>query len=389
MNRTDSYPIDAFITNQPSVEQSPVEIVELKGRGHPDSLADGISETIANFFCNNSKPKIPVYIYSDKVLIIPGEAVPQFGGGKILKPFRVCVPCISNYKIDLSEIENVVYQFLENTLSHFSREYARVKIFPRKPSKHSIAEYAGFQEEFEDTSVAIGYAPLTRTEQLLKRIEMMLNSKQYKCKYPCVGEDIKLLAYRVGSRVKITIACAFIGKFIKDLTHHIRLKQAIIREIEELGNDYAFNLRIEINPDDNPQLNSVYLSVIGSSIEHGDCGMTGRGNRFNGLISPLRPMIIEATAGKNTQNHPAKLLTIVAQKIADEINQQLSVEDVSVFLVGKVGYHIKDLEHIFVRVKRNSTVKKQHILEIVSYWLSRFIDATTQREFYSLADFSA
>ena len=43
---------------------------------------------------------------------------------------------------------------------------------------------------------------------------------------------------------------------------------------------------------------SVYLTVTGTSAEMGDDGQVGRGNRPNGLITPYRPMTLEAAAGR-------------------------------------------------------------------------------------------
>jgi S-adenosylmethionine synthetase len=51
----------------------------------------------------------------------------------------------------------------------------------------------------------------------------------------------------------------------------------------------------------------------------GDIGVVGRGNRRNGLITPMRPMSIEAAAGKNPIDHTGKLYGILAQRIADKI----------------------------------------------------------------------
>jgi len=43
---------------------------------------------------------------------------------------------------------------------------------------------------------------------------------------------------------------------------------------------------------------TAYLTVTGTSAEAGDDGQVGRGNRANGLITPCRPMSLEAVAGK-------------------------------------------------------------------------------------------
>ena len=56
---------------------------------------------------------------------------------------------------------------------------------------------------------------------------------------------------------------------------------------------------VALNTADGDPADSVYLTVTGLSAECGDDGQVGRGNRVNGLITPDRPMSLEAAAGKN------------------------------------------------------------------------------------------
>jgi S-adenosylmethionine synthetase len=377
--------VEVHVADDLSVERFPFEIVELKGTGHPDSLADGISEAVANFFRSTCRAKSPPYIYSDKVLITPGVTVPKFGAGKIIKPFHIYIPYISNCKIKPAELKEAVYQYIENTLSRFRRDNADITVMHRKPTKHSCQTHKDFPAEFEDTGIAVGYAPLTKTERFVKDIGTTLNSKHFRNKHSFVGEDIKLLAERVGHKVNLTVACAFICDAICDLDHYLDQKGIIRREVLRIGQEYGFELNVEINPDDRPEIGSVYITVLGSSIEHGDCGVTGRGNRWNGLISPLRPMVAEAVPGKNLQNHPAKILTTIAEKISTEIHEKLLVEDVTVILVGRVGSMLRDVDHIYIRVAGKRRTQKDQIKTVASYWFNRYVEATTEEEFYSIA----
>ena len=57
---------------------------------------------------------------------------------------------------------------------------------------------------------------------------------------------------------------------------------------------------------------NIYLTVTGTSMEMGDDGATGRGNRGNGLITPMRPMTMEAIAGKNPVSHVGKIYNVLA-----------------------------------------------------------------------------
>jgi S-adenosylmethionine synthetase len=69
----------------------------------------------------------------------------------------------------------------------------------------------------------------------------------------------------------------------------------------------------------------------------GDDGATGRGNRGNGLITPMRPMTMEAIAGKNPVSHVGKIYNVLAQKAAAEIADLNGVEEAYVTFVSKIG----------------------------------------------------
>ena len=82
---------------------------------------------------------------------------------------------------------------------------------------------------------------------------------------------------------------------------------------------------------------NIYLTVTGCSLEMGDDGATGRGNRGNGLITPMRPMTMEAIAGKNPVSHVGKIYNVMAQKIAADIAEMEGVSEAYVTLVSKIG----------------------------------------------------
>ena len=75
---------------------------------------------------------------------------------------------------------------------------------------------------------------------------------------------------------------------------------------------------VHINTADDINTGSVFLTVTGTSAEMGDDGSVGRGNRCNGLITPNRPMSMEATSGKNPINHIGKIYNILSTKLAKE-----------------------------------------------------------------------
>ncbi len=75
---------------------------------------------------------------------------------------------------------------------------------------------------------------------------------------------------------------------------------------------------VHVNTADDIKKKSVFLTVTGTSAEMGDDGSVGRGNRCNGLITPNRPMSMEATSGKNPINHIGKMYNLLSTQIAQD-----------------------------------------------------------------------
>jgi S-adenosylmethionine synthetase len=79
-------------------------------------------------------------------------------------------------------------------------------------------------------------------------------------------------------------------------------------------------------------------------MENGDDGSVGRGNRVTGLITPYRPMSMEAAAGKNPVTHVGKLYNLAAMKIAEQCIKESGgeVPEIHVRIVSQIGRPIDD-----------------------------------------------
>ena len=77
--------------NQTPIEDQKVEIVERKGIGHPDSISDGIAESVSRALCNAYLDRFGAIMHhnTDEVQITAGESAPQFGGGEVIKPMEI------------------------------------------------------------------------------------------------------------------------------------------------------------------------------------------------------------------------------------------------------------------------------------------------------------
>jgi len=199
-----------------------------------------------------------------------------------------------------------------------------------------------------DTSAAVGYAPLTETEQLVIEAEHFLNSSAFKERFPEVGEDVKVMGFRSDRSLSLTVAIAFVDRFISSISDYFERKLAVREELQrhlESRLVQIEKLAIDINTLDDPHrgLGGMYLTVLGTSAENADSGQVGRGNRANGVISLHRPMSTEAVAGKNPVSHVGKIYNLLAHRMAGRIYSVLpELDEVQVWMCSQIGRPLAD-----------------------------------------------
>jgi S-adenosylmethionine synthetase len=197
-----------------------------------------------------------------------------------------------------------------------------------------------------DTSAAVGYAPLTETERCVLAAEQWLNGLACKAHFPEVGEDVKVMGCRQGRTLTLTIALAFVDHFLPNERTYFERKATIkdtLLDVLAADLQAVDSLDIQINTLDRPGrgLGGMYLTVLGTSAESGDSGQVGRGNRVNGVISLNHPMSTEAAAGKNPVSHVGKIYNLFSHHIAQRIYTTLDpVEEVYVWLCSQIGQPI-------------------------------------------------
>jgi S-adenosylmethionine synthetase len=182
-------------------------------------------------------------------------------------------------------------------------------------------------------------------ERLVYDTESFVNSSQMRKILPEVGEDVKVMGLRTGREIKLTIAAAMISSLVMDLDHYTSVKSQLKSTLEDfVAKRCDIPVEVFINNGDRFNQGSVYITVTGTSAEMGDDGETGRGNRANGLITPSRPMSLEASAGKNPVNHTGKIYNVLAGQIANRLAglELKDVEEIYVKIVSQIGRRIND-----------------------------------------------
>ena len=382
------------LTRLPS-ESSAVEIVERKGLGHPDTICDALAEELSLALCQFYQEQFGLLLHHnvDKVLLWGGIARPAFGGGEIIAPSEIFLAgrATQEFKGVQIPVPQLAMESARNWLRknfHALDPERHVKIHCLvRPGSVDLTElYARARETniwlANDTSCGVGFAPLSPLERVVYQVEKELNSSKLKEACPEIGEDIKVMGIRRGEKICLTVACAFVARFVearddyRDKKAHL---QQIAQEVAQRVSEKQ--IVVEVNTGDDLERGNCYLTVTGTSAEAGDDGQVGRGNRVNGLIAPYRPMTLEAAAGKNPVTHVGKLYNVVANLIAEAIIQE--IEEVTVaycYLVSQIGQPVNQPQIIDVQLQmvenqpveefqeRIEEIVREHLLQMNRLW---------------------
>lgn len=334
-----------------------VEVVERKGLGHPDTICDALAETFSRNLCREYRRRFGEVLHYnvDKALLCGGSAAPAFGGGTILAPVVVylagrAITEVGNDRLDINAIaiEGSHAWIRENLHAVDSERHIKFQQVVRSGSHDLQTLFARRTSDrvyvANDTSIGVGYAPLSRLERLVLATERLINQKEQKPTHPAWGEDVKVMGIRSGDRVELTVACAMIGKYLTHMDDYFAHVGAVERLVRDLAAQHGFpDCKIHVNAADNSEEGAIYLTVTGTSAEGGDDGQVGRGNRVNGLITPGRPMSLEAASGKNPVSHVGKLYNVLAHRICTELVEKIpEVVSAQCLLVSRIGEPITD-----------------------------------------------
>jgi S-adenosylmethionine synthetase len=334
------------------VSDHEVEIVERKGVGHPDSICDAIMDRVSIELSKEYQKQFGTILHHniDKAFLVAGDAEIKLGGGRITDPMRLIFGDRATYSLNGKSIP--IDEIAISTAKRWIKEHLRfvdpdehviydVQIKPGSPELVDI--FSRTVPGANDTSAAVGYAPLTETERLVLASENYMNSPAFKALFPEAGEDIKVMGFRRGKELNLTAAVAFVDRFVDSEDTYFRRKTQMHEAVEEFISGEVktlgkVTLSLNTLDDRGRGLGGMYLSVTGTSAESGDSGQIGRGNKVNGVIALNRPMGTEAAAGKNPVSHVGKIYTVMTHQVAARIYQEVrGVREVYVWMLSQIG----------------------------------------------------
>ncbi len=387
-----------YVNKKCNINNKKFEVVETKGKGHPDNICDTLAEKISSNYSKFCLEKYGVVLRHmiDKLSVLGGGSKVKFGGGKMTSPIRILIngrftDRYKNEKIDYMKIvTNTIknyfkelfplldtdkYLIIVNNTHHNegpgviynkneTTKNERMRFFEAIDDNDALRH--NNHNRCNDTSTTVSYYPMSKLEKTVLNIEQYLNSNEYKKKSPWVGTDIKVMGIRKNKIIEITCCVPLISKYVKDINDYInklnRIKYDIYHVISKVFNNNEIN--IYLNTRDNYDSNDLYMTLIGSAIESGDEGVVGRGNRSRGVIPFSRNFSMEAQCGKNPVYHTGKLFTAIGDLLSKRIYDRFHLENV-VYCTSKMGDVIKEPWNISIEL--NKTVSNDIIQEINKY----------------------
>lgn len=370
------------------VEEMDFELVERKGVGHPDTMCDAIAECASrNYtqYCINKFGR-PAHHWFDKVMLIGGEANIDYGQGEVVKPYTIIFAGKVSYTVNntIIPVDDILYQSAEEVLSSVLTGFVADK---HMIIDNRLVDYQGSGREnsryrpkdvanlpvlgdvtltSNDSNLLSAYAPLTTLENLVLKVENFINGEIFKSNNPDTGWDVKVFGSRKKEEYKLLVNMPFLAKDIFTLEQYYERKKDVIQDITNFIKE-NFDVKVDVSMNATDKNGRPYLVALGSVADTGDVGVVGRGNRINGLINPMRPMSIEAPAGKNPIDHTGKIYGVLAMELAQEIYEYLQWP-VTVHIYTEKENRLDDPTEIMIKVSgiEIDAIMQENIEQIIT-----------------------
>lgn len=351
-----------------------IELAERKGIGHPDTLCDGIAESVMRALSQEYLDRFGGILHhnTDESQLVAGRSDPQFGGGNVVQPIYILIVGRATKEFDGESIPadsiavETAREYVRDSLENINTE-SEVIVDCRMGEgstdlKDVFEPESGSAPNANDTSFGIGYAPFSPTEQVVHETERAIYN-DLRHDLPAVGEDVKVMGKREDDTLDLTVAVATVSQHVEDLDAYI----SVMDDVEEYvrgvaGEHFEGEVNVAVNAADDRDEGSVYLTETGTSAEMGDDGSVGRGNRANGLITPAREMSLEAASGKNPFNHIGKLYNLLASELSKNVHEEVDgVEEASVKLLSQIGSPIDEPQVAAINVHTEDGISAEEV----------------------------
>ncbi|MGW0841423.1 methionine adenosyltransferase [Streptomyces sp. NPDC002787] len=381
-------------------------IVERKGLGHPDTLADHLAERLSRAYSHHTVERFGAVLHHnfDKLALLGGASEVRYGAGRMTAPVRVLVngraaPMCGGERIPVQEImEAEVRAFFDQRLPEVSDHLdiifnitsnsspGAVLTSDEVPDRTRWFNPRSIEDLRErrvrlsnDTSLGTGWAPENIFESFVRElVNHFSGDSEFTRTHAWCGSDVKLMGYWDGDQADVVLCVPQKSRFVASRAEYERNTESVLAECHRLAGLRLpdAGARFRLNARDVPEKDELYLTYTGSSIESGDEGVVGRGNRVNGLITPLRPMNLEGANGKNPVYHVGKLYNIAARRLAERLHEATG-EHAEVHLVSATGQRLDQPWRVLVRLS-SPDAEVDKVLALVEEALGEFPTLTDE-----------
>lgn len=340
-----------------------IELVERKGIGHPDTLCDGIAESVMRALSKEYLDRFGGILHhnTDEAQLVAGRSDPQFGGGNVVQPIYILIVGRATKEFEGESIPadsiavETARQYIRDSLENIDTESEVIvdcRMGEGSTDLRDVFDLGdGAVPDANDTSFGIGYAPFSPTERVVHETELSIYN-ELRHDLPAVGEDVKVMGKRDGDTLDLTVAVATVSKHVDDIDAYVSVMDDVEEYVHGVASEqFEGEINVAVNTADDRDAGSVYLTETGTSAEMGDDGSVGRGNRANGLITPAREMSLEAASGKNPFNHIGKMYNLLANELSAQVYEEVDgVEEATVKLLSQIGSPIDEPQVAAVNV---------------------------------------
>ncbi|MFZ3475851.1 methionine adenosyltransferase [Streptomyces sp. 4.24] len=325
----------ASVPRTPLPHELPVEVVERKGVGHPDTLADGIAELASIRYSQHCLDVAGAVLHHnlDKVAVLGGRAAFTDTDGVYDRPLRIVFggrisTSFAGRPLPVREIlEQAAVEHLRATLPGFDRIRLQIRHestdsskFPHWFAPRSLDDLPERPRAFSnDTAYLVGTGPRTAAESVALLAEAWFRRQGW------AGSDIKALVVRRGESWTVTVCVPALAGHLSTSAEFDDAVTAAARELTaELGKRLPGDVQVVCNTRGSRTgpISGQYFTLSGSAVDYGEDGLVGRGNARTGVISGAHLAGNEATFGKNPAYHVGKVGGWLADTAARTVAEQ-------------------------------------------------------------------
>jgi S-adenosylmethionine synthetase len=347
-------------------------------------LADHLAEHLSRAYSRYTLDHFGAVLHHnfDKLALLGGASEVRYGGGRMTAPVRVLVNgraarTCGGEAIPVNELVDAeVRMFFSDRLPEISGHLDIAFNITSNSSPGAVVTDEGVPDRVRwfnprsiddlrerrvrlsnDTSLGTGWAPENAFESFVRELVNHFSGlSEFTAAHPWCGSDVKLMGYWDGDVADVVLCVPQKSRYVSDRAEYVQNLEVVREECYRLASARLpeADLRFRLNARDVPKRDELYLTHTGSSIESGDEGVVGRGNRVNGLITPLRPMNLEGANGKNPVYHVGKLYNVAAQRLAGRLFEETG-DYAEVHLVSLTGQRLDQPWRVLVRLSSVNT----------------------------------